>query len=439
MAYPKSSKLSLHVEDTGIEIGRSARSVVFKVKYMGLECAAKAIFAPEVIDSPELLSSSETESEDSSGGVDAQANAIASSSHTLVNHCRLLARLRHPNVVQFLGLCDLPGRSLPAIVSEYLPSSLAQTLDRYGTLPDEIAYPILRDSALGLCYLHGHSPRLCHGRLTAKNVLLTSDLTAKIGDVGCSSALIVNHYANDPSECYFPHDFHRGPNALNASLDMFSFGVLTVHMLCGEWPTPTVVVKLSEDLHESTRHLSASRMQLEIESRAIYLKKISDKHPMKSPIILCLSMFSTMQPEAQDVLKVLNEQVAQHPATYSNKLDMMRQLKSLEEEFQAQKVELSKRSPPNRTLSRGESIQQMFVELEHIRSKAAKLSVENSALRVIIRSRENSPTIAVRNGELPCNAEMQSGSGLKYDLGQVIMTADYHVNVESEQTPLHKV
>ena len=435
-------RLSGHVEDTGIEIGRSARSVVFKVKHMGLECAAKAILAPEETDSSEQLSSSETESEDSRDGVDAQANAIALSS-TLDNHCRLLARLRHPNIVQFLGLCVLPGRSLPALVSEYLPSSLAQTLDRYGTLPDEIAYPILRDVALGLCYLHGHSSRLYHGRLTAKNVLLTSDLTAKIADLGDASALAVadRGSANDLSECYFPRNFQRGPNRLNASLDLFSFGVLVVHVLCGEWPAPAAVatppttvtatspsVRLRKD-SESTSHLntagSSMHMQLEIESRAVYLNKIGDKHPLKSSVILCLSMCPTMQPDAQDVLKVLSRQVAQHQSAFSNKLDMMKQLTSMEEDLRAQRMELTKHSPPSRMLSRGESIQRMFVELEHIRSKASKLSAENTALRAIIRSRENSPSIAVRNGELPCKVEIQSSNGLKYDLGQVIIMTNY--------------
>ena len=82
-----------------------------------------------------------------------------------------MTKLRHPHIVQFLGIYFDPGTHLPALVMEYLPSTLAQCVESYGRLPAEICYAILRDVALGLRYLHEHRPCVIHRDLSANNVL----------------------------------------------------------------------------------------------------------------------------------------------------------------------------------------------------------------------------------------------------------------------------
>ena len=106
----------------------------------------------------------------------------------IVDMCEILGRLRHPNVVQFLGVSydTSSPRSFPLIVNELSPPSLATSITRYGVLPNEISYSIVRDVALGLRYLHERQPSFVHGDLSAKSVLLTGDFTAKISRVGVS-------------------------------------------------------------------------------------------------------------------------------------------------------------------------------------------------------------------------------------------------------------
>ena len=41
---------------------------------------------------------------------------------------------------------------------------------------------ILQDISRGLCYLHARNPPIVHQALYSDNILLTKDLTAKIGD-----------------------------------------------------------------------------------------------------------------------------------------------------------------------------------------------------------------------------------------------------------------
>ena len=60
---------------------------------------------------------------------------------------------------------------------------------RHGILPKEIGYSIFHDVALGLCYLHSQTPSIIHRDLSSNNVLLASNMTAKISDMGVARIL----------------------------------------------------------------------------------------------------------------------------------------------------------------------------------------------------------------------------------------------------------
>ena len=98
--------------------------------------------------------------------------------------CRLLSQVRHPNIVQFLGVHFQPGVRAPILVMEFLPTNLTSCIEQHGIFPNEISYSILYDVALGLCYLHGQTPAIIHRDLSSNNVLLTSNMTAEISDLG---------------------------------------------------------------------------------------------------------------------------------------------------------------------------------------------------------------------------------------------------------------
>ena len=96
--------------------------------------------------------------------------------------CALLARLRHPNIVQFLGVHYDKGSDVPTLVTECMHTSLNACINRHGVLPDEVAYSILHDIALALTYLNGNSPPIIHCNLNSANILLSADMRAKISD-----------------------------------------------------------------------------------------------------------------------------------------------------------------------------------------------------------------------------------------------------------------
>ena len=101
-----------------------------------------------------------------------------------VNLCRILSNLRHPNIIQFIGLCFLQNHSLPMIITEKLEGNLHFLLESVSNIPIVLKQSLLEDVARGLHYLHTFNPIITHGALTARNVLYTSSLVAKITDIG---------------------------------------------------------------------------------------------------------------------------------------------------------------------------------------------------------------------------------------------------------------
>ena len=57
-------------------------------------------------------------------------------------HCigLLLSQLRHPNVVQFLGVYFERQMTVPILVMEFLPTNLSSCIDKYGILGNSASH-----------------------------------------------------------------------------------------------------------------------------------------------------------------------------------------------------------------------------------------------------------------------------------------------------------
>ena len=149
-----------------------------------------------------------------------------------------MSSLRHPNITQFLGLCFLPGTQLPLLVMERLETNLDDLLETIPNLPLSLKCSVLVDVASGLLYLHKRPSPVIHRDLTAKNVLLTSSLVAKITDMGNSR--IVSMRPGQMAEAliqdlgtlvYMPPEARNDSHRCGPSLDIFSFGHLALYTL----------------------------------------------------------------------------------------------------------------------------------------------------------------------------------------------------------------
>ena len=142
--------------------------------------------------------------------------------------------LRHPHIVQFLGVCFLEGQMLPILVMEKMEKSLDDLLESGSNLSLTIKQSLLADVARGLCYLHSHNPPIVHRDLTARNVLLTASLLAKISDLG--NARFINLQAANltllpGTVVYMPPEAFDENSEYSTQLDIFSFGHLSLFTL----------------------------------------------------------------------------------------------------------------------------------------------------------------------------------------------------------------
>ena len=157
------------------ELGRGAYGRVYAVKYCQTICAAKEIHSILV---------------EGVGQVEMQRTI-----ESFMRECRQCSTLRHPNIIQFLGVYYPTGGGganrmrLPVMVMEMMADSLTSFVNKHEKIPVHIKYSIVHDVSLGLCYLHNHNPPIVHRDLSPNNVLLTVHHVAKISDLGVAKVI----------------------------------------------------------------------------------------------------------------------------------------------------------------------------------------------------------------------------------------------------------
>ena len=82
-------------------------------------------------------------------------------------------------------------------------------------------------------------------------------------------------------------------------LDVYSFGVLILHVLSGEWPFPTDPFQPDPEVEGSIVPVA------EVDRRAKYLEKFGRDHPLSDLIRQCLSNVPRQRPEAVHLLQQL--------------------------------------------------------------------------------------------------------------------------------------
>uniref|UniRef100_M8BWM6 Serine/threonine-protein kinase CTR1 n=1 Tax=Aegilops tauschii TaxID=37682 RepID=M8BWM6_AEGTA len=101
-------------------------------------------------------------------------------------YVRIMKRLRHPNVVLFMGaITRVPNLS---IVTEFLPrGSLFRLIHRPNNLLDEKRrLRMALDVARGMNYLHNCTPVIVHRDLKSPNLLVDKNWVVKVCDFGLS-------------------------------------------------------------------------------------------------------------------------------------------------------------------------------------------------------------------------------------------------------------
>ena len=299
------------VRVTDRELGHGSYATVLELEYMGLKCAGKKIH--------ELL---------------LRQGDASYTVRRFEEECRLLSQVRHPNIVQFLGVYFQQGVRAPILVMEFLPTNLTSCIEQYGILPKEISYSILHDVALGLYYLHSQTPAIIHRDLSSNNVLLTPNMLAKISDLGVArilnlTPLQVSRMTQTPgTPAYMPPEVSIANPKYDTSVDEFSYGIMMTHMFSGRWPQPQVGQVRAEP---DGRMIPVS----EAERREVFLRAIGNDHPLMDLILKCIHNHPKSRAHASEIVGRLAEMVLQFPASFTNRLEILRRIEADGEEKRA--------------------------------------------------------------------------------------------------------
>ena len=206
----------------------------------------------------------------------------------------MLARIRHPNLLQFIGMVyeekDDIDKNPPYIITELLDKSLRQAY-KSGEVLEENICPIIQDTARALDYLHRRHEPIIHRDVSSANVLLkrlpNGMWMAKVSDLG-SANLAKDAFTKDEGaiiycapEARTDQSDIQSETALTPKVDVYSYGV----MLC-EIVNRTLPIQ--------------DRFQ-------ILLKQAECKQPKLYPLILqCINQEPDKRPSMANVLTTLS-------------------------------------------------------------------------------------------------------------------------------------
>ena len=279
------------VEDTGERLGEGAFGVVRKLRVAGATfCAGKTIH--------QALTGN-----DDKGAKDVVFNFL--------KECKMMADLRHPHIVQFIGVCLLRGSNIPILVMELLTDCLHHFILTRKNIPIGMKQSLLMDVASALVFLHSREPQIIHRDLTAKNVLVDErSMKAKVGDLGNSrfTRKSTSSLTSMPGNLLYmpPEAVGPDPDYCN-KLDIFSFGHLSLFTLTQAFPD-----KLLAPTYNSPKDGGKLISRTEVERRGPYIDLLKSSHskehlPLVTLIKMCLDNVPNRRPTAMQILQRFEE------------------------------------------------------------------------------------------------------------------------------------
>ena len=229
--------------------------------------------------------------------------------------CELLSRIRHPCIVQFLGIARDLGNSLPVLVMELMDESLTRFLERSDTeLPLHLQVNFSHDVALALAYLH--SLDITHRDLSSNNVLLVAGTRAKVTDFGMSvfKSRSRSMLTSCPgTQVYMAPECLGEEVQYSQSIDCFSFGVLVIQIITRKFPNPSS--RLDEAVLPSRQGSNETYLRVvpEVARRQNHINLIKGNNPLLSTLLTCLSDRELGRPKACELCRSIAAIKEGHP------------------------------------------------------------------------------------------------------------------------------
>ncbi|KAK7311055.1 hypothetical protein RJT34_08938 [Clitoria ternatea] len=228
------------------------------------------------------------------------------------NEVKIIGRLIHKNLVQFIGWCHEKGEFL--LVFDYMPNG-SLDIHLFGnrrSLAWDVRYKIALGVATALHYLHEDAEQcVLHRDIKSANVLLDNDFSTKLCDFGMAKLVdprlktqrtgVVGTYG------YLAPEYINEGRASKKS-DMYGFGVVALEIACGR-----------RTYQDGEFHVPLTNWvwQLYVEGNILKcvderLNEEFDVNEMRSLLVVgfwCTHPDDKERPGAEQVIRVLKQQI----------------------------------------------------------------------------------------------------------------------------------
>ena len=282
--------------------------------------------------------------------------------------CNILRELKHPCIVQFLGVVQDPNNRRPILLMELMEESLTGFLERSPvSLPFHIQVNITHDIALALAYLHSNN--ILHRDLSSNNILLNAGSKAKVTDFGMSKMVEANPRMTRSkiTQCpgtpvFMPPEALRAKPRYSDKLDTFSLGVLVIQIITRTFPAPTDAERVMDDPSAP----SGEKIILvpELERRKEDIDKVPCGHSLLPTAHHCLKDRDKERPTAAQLCRSL-EQLKGGEVYRSSVAENQQTRASLEQQLREEKeAEIAQLQEQMRQLATEKERQQQSKERE---------------------------------------------------------------------------
>ena len=221
--------------------------------------------------------------------------------------CEFMSAIRHPNIVQYLGMFRDTDTRLPVLLMELMDDSLTHFLESSPQpIPYHIQVNICHDVTLALSFLH--SNKIVHRDLSSNNVLLIGNVRAKVTDFGMARLSDINPQATrftstmcPGTDVYMPPEAVQDKPVYTEKIDCFSFGVIIVQMLTREFPKPGDRLQEVELNHPGLPAGTVCVRVPEVNRRQNHISEIPPNHSLLPIALDCLKDKDNERPSAHQL------------------------------------------------------------------------------------------------------------------------------------------
>ena len=220
--------------------------------------------------------------------------------------CEFLSTLRHPNIIQYLGVHQDADTGTPVLLMELMDESLTHFLETASEpTPYHIQINLCHDISLALSFLHSNN--ITHRDLSSNNVLLISNVRAKVTDFGMARLNLptVNTHLTftmcPGTDVYMPPEAVDDNAVYTEKIDSFSFGVIAIQILTHKFPQPGSRKETVQINHPRFPGGTVQANVPEVDRRQNHISEIDPKHPLLSISFNCLKDNAAERPSAQEL------------------------------------------------------------------------------------------------------------------------------------------